>query len=108
MHLISSRNKILTVVKRWEAQYPDGARAETLEKLRALDLTTATAAEVDAIIGNNSWTHVSCDHCNASTEWALQLDNPWGSTPLVLCRDCVAEVASYLPVFPLTSVGGKQ
>lgn len=97
MNIVNSRSRILSVASRWEEQYardPDPRRVEVLRKLQALDLTTVPASEVDAIIGNDTWTRYMCDHCSALAEWALEIEE------LTLCRGCVAEAASFLPCLP--------
>ena len=72
MNAITVRSLIRAVADRWDRQYPPGHKHTAPDKvaigvrLRALDAETATAAEVDAIIGNSSWTDVPrCDDCGA-------------------------------------------
>ena len=59
----NQRKKILGVAKAWRAQYQD-RKGDIAAKLDALDLNTASSAEVAAIIGNESWTSLFCSSCN--------------------------------------------
>jgi hypothetical protein len=70
MKLLNERVLVREVAQRWEEQYADYdlSNAEEMHaigrKLAALDGETATAADVAAIIGNDSWTRIDhCDEC---------------------------------------------
>jgi len=72
MKLLTERVLIREVAQRWAAQYSeaywrkDKHKQEIGRKLKALDPETATAADVTAIIGNDSWVRIdSCDECGA-------------------------------------------
>lgn len=122
MKLITQRDQIRTVAERWKEQYcrrafSPAANAvidfwsttysnESTEaiynKLAALDGETATAADVDAIIGNNSWSSVGyhCSECDTQPADAIlqvgeELD--YDSCTAFLCRDCAAKVANAFP-----------
>ena len=70
MRIITERTQIREVSKRWDRQYPQESAAHDKrvigDCLRRLDLETATADEVAAIIGNRTWAEHStceCDPC---------------------------------------------
>jgi len=67
MIVITQRQMIESVVQRWKDTYGAdsnvGRRLETFRALQKLDLKTATAEEVDKIIGNNHWTTCLCHEC---------------------------------------------
>lgn len=64
MTVTTERDRIRAVAERWLNQYPvDGERTlrshrTILAKLQAMNPETATSAEVEAVIGNESWTTV--------------------------------------------------
>lgn len=101
MELITQRGIIEGVLKRWEAQYGTGNdekgyginKDEIRLKLKALNLKTATAADVDAAIGNSSWTRLDCDECGAAVkEIVVAGQTPdYESSTAGLCINCVAE-----------------
>jgi hypothetical protein len=92
---MDSRRLILRVAERWRAQYPD-AHADKLviqRALEALDPATATAEEVEAIIGNKSWTTEMCDVCEEHVYQWLILGEPrdYESATVNICRTCLAD-----------------
>lgn len=100
MKLITARDLIRTVSERWRAAYrlcqdatPFGTpQAKTQARLAALDLETATPAEVNAIIGNSSWTQEACNECNRSDADALILfgqEPDYDSCGAYVCVDCL-------------------
>ena len=71
MILHTERSMIQRVAARWRGQYGSDARSNPsqyakCDLLDALDPETATKAEVDAIIGNGSWTSPEdCSECRS-------------------------------------------
>lgn len=112
MNLTTQRDLIRGVAKRWRDTYapfeqwdmrptmfgpvPD-KRAISI-KLDKLDKETATAADVAAIIGNESWTHLTCDECGKDADAVLTVgqEPDYESHTASLCRSCV-ERASSIP-----------
>lgn len=98
--MFTQRGLIREVLARWEGQYPEYAAgsgdpnwrfAGTRRNLLRLDLESATAAGVDAAIGNSSWTDISCDSCGQSgLAAAVQVGQvaDYESATAVLCLDC--------------------
>jgi hypothetical protein len=61
MKLITQRDIIRDIANRWRSQYP---ASKMYKKLLALNLETVTAKEIDAIVGNDSWTRTPrCSEC---------------------------------------------
>lgn len=85
---------VRNIAGRWREQYkgafPDRF-AHVQGALDELDAETATAAEVEAIIGNKFWTSEMCDICLEHVERWVQLgDEPdYESTTLVICEACL-------------------
>jgi hypothetical protein len=103
MKIISIRSQILAVADRWRLQYPKGvcnAEKEAIwKKLRALDKATATAADVAAIIGNNSWAcPTQCDECEESFDTVIEVgqEPDYESRTATLCIDCLSTAVDTL------------
>jgi hypothetical protein len=94
--VITSRKRIRGVAAAWKKQYPKaepGSKWANIEaELRALDVETATAEDVEAIIGNRSWTRTFCNVCEEEKETIVRLgDVPdYESSTLYACEDCLA------------------
>lgn len=95
--LISERDKIRGVAKRWASQYkdynggdPEGKKAIT-RKLSKLNPETATPDDVERIIGNRSWTNIQCAQCEAHVPVAAQFTGYDDS--FELCLGCVRAAA---------------
>jgi hypothetical protein len=102
IELITTRTLIRSVVKRWEAQYrPEdvyvklyGADKQTiLAKLKELDPEQASPEEVEAIIGNTSWTRVTCDACGSEVGEVVRLgqEPDYESATASICHECLAK-----------------
>lgn len=101
MKLLTERVLIREVAQRWKQQYA-GYRgpnpADTAEKhaighkLAALDGETATAADVAAIIGNESWTRIDhCDECHAENLSIAVLLADDSSSSATICVPCLRQ-----------------
>lgn len=106
MTAVTLRTMVQSVAERWRRQYaPFGGQypksLSTYEKLSALDASVATPEEVEAIIGNRSWTRVECDGCGRNVGAAVEIERYEQS--LTLCADCLTRAASLLP----PSVGAR-
>jgi hypothetical protein len=101
--VFTERGQIRTVALRWHESYdrascnvPSWPFYGVGAKLDALDLETATRAEVDATIGNSSWVTLHCDNCEQrDLASAVQVgDEPdYESRTAVLCLECVEAAA---------------
>jgi hypothetical protein len=49
--------------------------------------------DVNATIGNGSWTDITCDECNRACEEAIEVGQTqdYESNTATLCKDCVLE-----------------
>jgi hypothetical protein len=99
-NLVTQRDLIRDIVKRWEEQYgkrpPEKDKADILERLKALDRKTCNAEDVARAIGNTSWTELRCDGCRKYVTEAVTVgeEPDYESSTADLCRDCVAEAAA--------------
>lgn len=90
----TTRSLIRGVAKAWREQYPGGCAEDKLaiwHKLQLLDGETATAEDVDASIGNNSWTSLTCDGCGEDVA-ALAVvgqEEDYESATARMCQACL-------------------
>jgi hypothetical protein len=97
--VVTRRSVIASVAGRWKDQYKHGATWGTCmggsaltfyKKLNALDATVASREDVDAIIGNTSWTMIECNVCGDDVESAVTLcRHEYSESETVICRDCL-------------------
>lgn len=113
MKLTTQRELIRTVAANWRRAYgPDFSdlhfsrhvdksrhpltKKQIMERLDALDGETATAEEVNAIIGNKLWTRLVCDECGREDADAVLVvgeEPDYDSCTASLCRSCVQQAA---------------
>lgn len=99
--VLTKREVIQGVPERWKQQYfgLDGWRStradnreDTYHALKALDLASCTEADIEAVIGNRSWTRLECDGCEREVDKICFLrshsQNEYGSCSY--CKDCLA------------------
>src|SRR5580698_8473879 len=97
--VFTERGMIRTVAARWHAQYDNhpiyGRDKQHISvALDALDVEAASAEDVEAIMGNRSWTRLSCNNCGASDlKCAVQVGEvaDYESATAVLCLNCADE-----------------
>ena len=105
IEVFTERGMIRTVAERWLKQYrgyerdPAWPLRDVGERLAALDLETATKEQVDAIIGNSSWTNIHCDNCGqrglkAGVQVGQTAD--YESATAVLCLECCERATTAL------------
>lgn len=93
---------IRSVADQWKGQYchrgewtttRSGDSRLVYERLRALP-ETATAADADAIIGNDGWTRNACSDCGArhSIVQIGQDESDYDCRYSYLCADCVVRL----------------
>jgi hypothetical protein len=107
--VITQRDVIRRVCVRWYETYGPGLnrhgrtewrhgedKTRIFVKLSALDLETCTAEAVNAIIGNSSWTDLTCDCCAKKVRLVVQFgDDPdYDSRTAHACWDCIDEARS--------------
>ena len=119
MQIITQRDIIREAPERWRAQYcssgqwdrervlmffgavtgQNRSREVVFNALQKLDLATCSAGEVDAIVGNTSWTDLKCDECgNRRCKLVIQLGEPpdYDSRTVHVCPDCLRQAADVL------------
>lgn len=94
--VVTTRDRIRGVAELWRHQYCNGVPshfAHVQDALDALDKDTATADDVAAIIGNSSWTNLTCGVCECDVEKVVRLGDPEriDSDPLLVCGDCLSQ-----------------
>ena len=103
MKLLSERNQVREVARRFRAQYPAGTyggdrrKRNVAAELEALDTETATAEQVAEIIGNSSWVGAStCHECGVDTWDAVQLgqEPDYESSTANICKSCLEKALS--------------
>lgn len=69
------------------------------ERLRALDVETATAADVERIVGQKGWVGPACDECGRDVPGVATFDEEYEcgcgalSFPHWVCSDCLRKAA---------------
>lgn len=96
MRLVFSHSLLHDIADRWSTQYtpekwPD--RQHTTAALRALP-PDATPADYAKIIGNESWSHFSCDECNTYVTKAVEVGYDHATTLCVGCCRAIAALAA--------------
>ena len=90
MKLITQRDKIKNILVRWDYQYPNpglyAKGAATRHALSQLDLEIATPEDIAKIIGNCTWTTLTCDEC---VERVLEVVEIGDTDSILLCKPCL-------------------
>ena len=109
MKLTTQRDLIKSVAKRWFNQYERSldefpslfspstkTKRMTLTALQSLNTDTATAKDVSDIIGNESWTRMTCDGCSKGVTALLTVGQPrdYDSNTADLCESCVNKASA--------------
>ena len=97
MKLLSEREQVRSVVKRWRERYPDPEFR--LRDLDALDPETATAEDVAAAMGNRSWVcQRTCDECGEDSWSCVELgEEPDDeSCTATICEGCLRKALARL------------
>ena len=98
MELLNERNQVRSVARRWQAMYGavisrgNERLSIVLNKLAALDVEIATAADVAGIVGNGSWVSKKiCHECRAETWDSVEVGQGPGysSEKATICGDCL-------------------
>jgi hypothetical protein len=102
MNLLDERAQVREAAGLWRHRYKAGSKwirtdrhadtAAVYERLAALDVDTATAADVEAIIGNRSWCEPQrCHECGVRSWHVVQLgeDPDYESATANICTDCL-------------------
>jgi hypothetical protein len=89
----------------WRRQYEGGAYwPDRIAKYRALlELGASPDPDaVDAVLGNRSWTRVTCDECGRDVDAVVEVGAmpEYDSRTCDLCGDCVRRAAMAIAVLP--------
>ncbi len=88
MRVITTRKLIQGVAQHWRNQYPD-SKMDIYEKLAALDAETATANDVNQIIGNGSWTRITCEECKNEVSEVVHFGEDYDT--FCVCKECLTK-----------------
>lgn len=100
MRLVTERDLIRGVAEAWKHQYPPHLTNEEKRtigyRLSVLDGDTATADDIEAIIGNRSWTRLKCDECGVEAKAVIEVGQEldYESRTAELCADCARKAAA--------------
>lgn len=102
---------VAAVPARWAAQYPRGRypdKDQTTDALNALAKGTFIAADIDRIIGNDSWTAHRCDGCGADRDILIRIgeEPDYDARWLDLCTECIVSMAQVMYAAMAGSSGG--
>ena len=96
MRLITRQKEANGAAERWRRQYGLGQygddKLEILAKLEALGENPA-ADEVDATIGNGSWTATVCDECGVKNVDVVEVgqEPDYESRTAHICKGCLSK-----------------
>lgn len=109
MKLVCERTGVRDVARRWDEQYshyPPDAKGFSgklfsviSQELHALDPETATADDVEKIVGNRTWAGVYwCDECNEKVSAAMQIgaEPDYDSATATVCGPCLRKALQKL------------
>lgn len=113
---LTKREVIKAVPSRWEKQYwpfkdepqlfsvrngicEPKSKEQIWKELKALDLETCRAEEVDSIIGNKSWTRLQCDQCREDVDWIYEFgqEPDYESKTAQICSTCLCRAYNQMP-----------
>jgi len=101
IELTTERGLIRIVAQRWHKQYdqlnqPD--KHEIGRILDRLDLETVSSEEIARVIGNGSWTRITCDACGTDVKLAVICGEEPGyeSSTAILCGDCLEKASALM------------
>ena len=108
MLFLNERYWVRNVAAQWRKQYVGAAftapdKLEIMRKLDALDTSIATADEVDAIIGNVTWTTQPCTLCRTQKRELVVFGTDFNRRCALyhedgasLCVDCVSKLHDFI------------
>lgn len=100
MRLLTKRDRIRQVVELWEAQYgikTDGSRPTCdpdkyviYQNLCDLNLEECTEDHISQVIGNDSWTDLTCRECLQDSPMVVSMYDRYSDEPdKWYCHQCV-------------------
>ena len=101
--VLKREERMRNVAKAWNDQYYvggvwreicNGNAEETYNLLVLLLKEEYTREDIDTVIGNNSWTEISCNICGEDVDVAIVLDD--GTYDHYVCRRCLKDMMGLL------------
>jgi hypothetical protein len=93
MTVIRKSDLIRNVAAKWRLQYPSGGYKSDKDLIycRLFTERPTTEDEVEAIIGNSSWTSNVCDECGKECNVTVQIgeEPDYESATVVMCEPCL-------------------
>jgi hypothetical protein len=104
MEVSTVKQNCRDVAKRWKEQYPKD-KADIYDKLVALK-GEGTPEEIAIIIGNDSWTTVTCDECGGDVDGIVIVgeEENYDSRTASICMSCLQEAMAEL----VKALGNKK
>ena len=112
MRVLSEREMVKQAIHNWVSSYgtdrtygADKRGRKVGAELLAMDQDSATAEQVQEIIGNESWARKArCNNCGSVTWDLVELGEPrdYESATACVCRDCLTEALRMLDAGLLT------
>ncbi len=109
MNVITKKDLIAGVARRWDRQYPPGVMKSLPPISGALDVSSvsarlhalppdATEADVAAAIGNGRWTKLQCDECRADVDVVVSVgaEPDYESATARICLPCAEKAVAAL------------
>ena len=87
-----------TVATRFQEQYPiNGAYPDKIETGKRLAaLVNPTRDEIEAIIGNDTWTRIFCDMCRQEAKALAVVGAEYSSSGTACCANCLKQAAQVI------------
>lgn len=95
MRLMNEREQVRNALVIWRKQHPREKKITT--QLQNLDVETATAKDVELIVGSNILVReLSCDECGYDTWDIIGIGGNHSEYDVYICRDCL--VTAYIKI----------
>ena len=101
MRLVSRQALAHEAPRRWAEQYSN-TKNKGHQKIRielmSLAAEKITPEAINAVIGNQSWTRVTCDECGAEPECVVEIgqEPDYESSTAHVCLDCLQSAVALL------------
>jgi len=112
--------RIQEVAQRWrkvyepfkdkDFKYNGKSKQQIALELDALDPNTATAKDVEDIIGNTTWTKLRCDECEQEVDAVVEVgeEPTYESSTARLCKGCLQKAVALWPKRKHVDMGGLE
>ena len=101
VRLVRAETNATVIAKQWKARYFSGGKwligqlacCEEIYNLLVELGNSTSASDVAEVIGNNSWSYITCNSCASSVQEAVEVGE---HETRLYCRICVAEMTETL------------